>query len=122
MRDRIFTIVNSTLVHDFLSLEGKKYRQGFRVKRPEAVDLTDAKREDGVETISLLPLKDRHLTVSALSHGLQALGGKIQLLFAVSRYRHCDKAEHHALVTGRKIGQEFLGLGSLQLHVVGDNS
>ena len=46
---------------------------------------------------------------------------EIKLFFCICRDCHRDKTEHHALITGCQIGKEFLCLGSLEFHIVGDN-
>ena len=44
----------------------------------------------------------------------------VQLFLAVCHMYHCQDAEHHPLIPGGQIVQHFLGLFSLQLHVIGN--
>lgn len=73
-----------------------------------------------IQSIDLLPLQSCHLAEVFSRNGIQGFRIGVQLFLAVCHMYHCQDAEHHPLIPGGQIVQHFLGLFSLQLHVIGN--
>ena len=85
----------------------------------KGIDLPDAIRQDGIQSIDLLPFQGCHLAEVFSCNGIQGFRIGIQLFLAVCHMYHCQDAEHHPLVPGGQVVQHLLGLFSLQLHIIG---
>jgi len=93
---------------------------GFCSKGTHCIDFPQAIRQDGIQSIDLLPLQSCHLAEVFSRNGIQGFRIGVQLFLAVCHMYHCQDAEHHPLIPGGQIVQHFLGLFSLQLHVIGN--
>ena len=94
---------------------------GFCSKGTHCIDFPQAIRQDGIQSIDLLPLQSCHLAEVFSRNGIQGFRIGVQLFLAVCHMYHCQDAEHHPLIPGGQIVQHFLGLFSLQLHVIGNH-
>ena len=101
-------------------MEWNQYGSGLCGKGSHGIDFPQAIRQDGIQSIDLLPLQSCHLAEVFSRNGIQGFRIGVQLFLAVCHMYHCQDAEHHPLIPGGQIVQHFLGLFSLQLHVIGN--
>ena len=121
MRNRVLTEINTALVHDLLYLERHQYRETLSGKGSERIDLSDANRKNRVQSVRLLELQRGHLAHVLSRSREDCLGIQIELLLGICRDNHRHNGKHHALVSGRQIVQELLGLLALEFHIIGND-
>ena len=118
MRNRVLTEINTALVHDLLYLERHQNRKTLGGQGSERIDFSDANRKDRVQSVRLLELQRSHLAHVLSRSREDCLGIQVELLFGICRHNHRHNGKHHALVSGRQVVQELLGLLTLELHII----
>ena len=61
MGNGVFSEEDAALIHDLLHLKRHKHRKAFRCQRSERIDLAQAVRKNGIQSVRLLIFQGRHL-------------------------------------------------------------
>ena len=102
-------------------MERNQDGSGLCGKGTHRIDLPQTIRQDGIQSIDLLPFQGCHLAEVFSCNGIQGFRIRIQLFLAFCHMYHCQDTEHHPLVPGSQVVQHLLGFFSLKLHIIGNH-
>ena len=122
LRYNILTVVNALFVEYFFRTERHQYRKRFGCEGTQGINLANAERERGVQTVHLLILQNRKLTKVLSGCREKFVGIVVELLFGVCRVYQCQNSEHHTLIARCQIVEKLLHLGSLLFHIIRNGS